>query len=55
MSGVAKVRTTKVRQQHSAVKQTKPGKPVNGANLVNQREGSTKKAARKQTASHRAK
>lgn len=47
MSGVAKVRTTKVRQQHSAVKQTKPGKPVNGPNLVGHKEMSTKKAAKK--------
>lgn len=47
MSGVSKVRVTKIRQQHPAVKQTKPGKPVNGANLVQQKDTSTKKAAAK--------
>lgn len=47
MSGVAKVRVTKTRQKHPAVKQTKPGRPVNGPNLVGQKEGSTKKAARR--------
>lgn len=45
MTGVAKVRATKVHQQQNAMKQSKAGRPVNGANLVGQREGSAKKAA----------
>lgn len=47
MSGVSKVRVTKVRQHHAAVKQTKPGKPVNGQNLVAAKDMSAKKAAKK--------
>jgi hypothetical protein len=50
MSAVSKVRATKIRQQHSATKLTKPGKAVNGPNLVGQHEGSAKKAARKTAA-----
>jgi len=42
-----KVTTTKVRQQGIAVKQPRPGKPVNGPNLVPQHAASAKKAARR--------
>lgn len=47
MSRVSKVHTTKVRQQHSGTKQAKPGRAVNGANLVQQKDMSSKKAAKK--------
>ena len=47
MSRAHKVITTKVRQQGIAVKQPKPGKPVNGPNLVPQHTASAKKAARR--------
>jgi hypothetical protein len=53
MSGVSKVRATKTHQQHSAIKLTKPGRAVNGPNLVGQHEGSAKKAARKSTSSRK--
>lgn len=47
MSRVNRVITTKAHQQGVAVKQVKPGRPVNGPNLVAQHDASAKKAARK--------
>ena len=53
MSGVSKVRVTKVRQLHPAVKQSKAGHPVKGGNLVAQHDASAKKAARKSSTARR--
>ena len=53
MSKVHRVNATKVRQAGVAVKKAKPGRPVNGANLVPQHDASAKKAARKATSSRR--
>lgn len=53
MSRATKVHTTKTRQQHTATRMMKPGRPVNGMNLVPQHEASAKKAARKTSASRR--
>jgi hypothetical protein len=53
MSRATKVHATKTRQQNAATRQMKPGRPVNGMNLVPQHEASAKKAARKTVASRR--
>lgn len=47
MSKAARVRVTKVRQQHRAEKRMRAGQPYNGPNLVAQHGASSKKAARK--------
>jgi len=53
MSGASKVRATKIRQQGTAVRAVKPGRPYNGDNLVAQHDASAKKAARKSSAARR--
>lgn len=53
MGRVHKVVTTKVRQHGVATKQSKPGKPVNGPNLVQQHDASAKKNARKASTTRR--
>ena len=50
VTGVSKVRVTKVRQAHRATKRVKPGQPYNGPNLVPQKPPSAKKTARKASA-----
>lgn len=45
MNKSSKVHVTKPRQAASARKTARPGRPTKGANLVAQREASTKKAA----------
>lgn len=50
MNRAHKVRATKIRQRGAASKLNRPGKAYNGPNLIQQRESSSKKSARKAAA-----
>ncbi len=45
MNKSSKIQVTKTRQTTAARKTARPGRPTKGANMVTQREASTKKAA----------
>lgn len=53
MNRSSKVRTNKVRQQNAGTGVHKEGKPYRGANLVQQKDESPKKAAHRQASTRK--